>query len=233
MKKREFLLRVFIGVGCIVVFTPLVVWRQHVVRAQRDQTIVSSISEWETYGKPVRVQNVAHQDMKVYEKITITPLSAAIYEGYVTKDIQGQLRTGQTVYIDTERGKRVFGVIRYVGRTLDIDTGMFRVRAAFGPELTVRKHIIVAYVHTGTLTDVISIPNEIIAEEKGEFFIWTVRDGRASRQNILLGERNTYGAIVLQGLHHGDMVVTAGQTQLSDGDRVRIVDDQEIARHIP
>lgn len=233
MKKREFLFRVFIGVGCIVVFTSLVVWRQHVVRSQREQNIVSTISEWETHGKPVRVQKVARQDMKVYEKIAITPLSATVYEGYVTKDIQGQLKTGQTVYTDTEGEKRVFGVIKYVGRTLDMDTGMFRVRATFGPEVRLRKHIIVAYVHTGTLTDVISIPNEILAQDKGEFFIWTVRDGRASRQNVLLGERNAYGTVVLQGLHVGDMIVTQGQTQLSGGDKVRIMDNKEVVRHIP
>jgi hypothetical protein len=233
MKKRKFLFRVFIGVGCIVVFTSLVVWRQHVVRSQREQKIFSTISEWETHGRPVRLQKVAHQDMKVYEKITITPLSPTLYEGYVTKDIQERLRPGQTVYVDTDQGEREFGVIRYVGRALDMDTGMFRVRAAFGPEVRLRKHIIVAYVHTGTLTDFISIPNEIITEDKGEFFIWTVRDGRAYRQNVLLGERNAYGAIVLQGLHDGDMVVTAGQTQLSDGDKVRIMDNKELARHIP
>jgi len=233
MKKREFLLRAFIGVGCIVVFTSLIVWRQHVIRSQREQKIVSTISEWETHGKPVRIQNVAHQDMRVYEKITITPLSPTIYEGYVTKDIQERLRPGQTVYVDTDQGEREFGMIRYVDHVLDIDTGMFRVRAAFGPEVTLSKHIIVAYAHINTLKDVMRIPNEIITEEEGEFFAWTVRDGHAYRQNILLGERNGYGTVVLQGLHVGDMIVIQGQTQLSDGDKVRIVDGQEVARHIP
>jgi hypothetical protein len=233
MKKKEFFIRVVIGVGCIMAFTLLVFWRQHVVQAQRDQTIVSTISEWKMHGKPVVVQDIAHEDMQVYEKITLTPLSKTSFEGYVTKDIQGRLRPGQTVFVDAPSGERVEGVIRDVGGALNVDTGMFRVRAIFDHEVASNNHIVVAYVHTGTLKDVISIPNEIIADNDGEFFIWTVRDGRAYKQNILLGERNGYGVIVLQGLHDGDMVVTQGQTQLSNGDKVRIVDNKEVARHMP
>lgn len=233
MKKREFFLRVLIGLGCIVAFTFLVFWRQHVVQTNRDQAIVSTISEWEQHGKPVIVQKIAHEDMKIYEKITITPLSKTLFDGYVTKDIQEQLRSGQTVDVNQEQGGRVFGVISYVGQALNVDTGMFRVRAAFDHEVTLSNHIVVGYVHTGTLKDVISIPNEIIADSDGEFFIWTVRDGRAYKQNILLGERNGYGAVVLQGLLDGDMVVTAGQTQLLNGDKVDIVADKEVARDIP
>jgi hypothetical protein len=233
MKKGEIFFRVLIGVGCIVAFTLLVFWRQHVVQTQRDQTIVSTISEWKTHGKPVVVQNVVRQDIKVYEKITITPLSKRIFEGYVTRDIQERLRPGQTVSVDTEQGEKFLGVINYVGRALNVDTGMFRVQAAFDHEIAASNHSIVAYVHIGTLEDVISIPNEIIIDSKGGFFIWTVRHGHAHKQDIRLGERNSYGAVILQGLHEGDMVVTQGQTQLSNGDMVRIVDNKEVARYIP
>jgi hypothetical protein len=233
MKKRELLLRVFIGVGCIVAFTLLVFWRQHVVQTQRGQTIVSTISEWKAHGKPVVVQNIAHEDMQIYEKITITPLSKRLFEGYVTKDIQEHLKAGQTVSVDTEQGERVVGVISYVGQVLNVDTGMFRVRAAFDHEVALSNHIIVGYVHIGTMKDVISVPNEILAESDGEFFIWTVRNGCAYTQNVLLGESSGYGAVVLEGLHDGDMVVTAGQAQLSNGDKVSIADNKEVARHIP
>jgi len=233
MKKKEFLLKVLIGVGCIVAFTILVFWRQHVVQTQRDQTIVSTISEWKTHGKPVRVQNMVRRDIPVYEKVTITPLSNSLFEGYVTKDIQGRLRPGQTVFVDTALGERVEGVIRDVERALDVDTGMFRVRAAFDHEVALGNHIVVAYVHTGTLTDVISIPNEIVTEDDGEFFIWTVRDDHAYKQRVILGERNDFGAVVLEGLHEGDMIVTGGQTLLFEGDKVRVVDTKEVVRHIP
>jgi len=222
MKKREFFLRVFIGLGCIVAFTFLVFWKQHVVQTNRDQAIVSTISEWKTHGKPVVVQNIVRQDIQVYEKITITPLSKTLFEGYVTKDIQEQLKAGQTVSVDTEQGGRVFGVISDVGQALNVDTGMFRVRAAFDHEVASSNRIIVAYVHTGTVKDVISIPNEIIDGGGGKFFVWNTRDGYAYKQNVLLGERNGYGAVVLEGLHDGDVVVIAGQTQLSDGDKVSV-----------
>ncbi|MBN1254849.1 MAG: hypothetical protein JXA50_06210 [Deltaproteobacteria bacterium] len=233
MKKRKFLLRVVIGVGCIIAFTILVFWRQQVVQTQRDRTIVSTISEWEVHGKPVVVLDIAREDMRVYEKISLTPLSKTLYEGYVTKDFHEQLQAGQRVFADTEQGEKVVGVINYVGQTLNIDTGMFRVRAAFDREVGLNNHIVVAYVHIETLHDIISIPNEVVTEINGEFFVWTVRDGHAYKQNILIGESNDYGAVVLQGLHDGDMVVIQGQTQLVHGDKVRIVDNKEVMRHIP
>jgi hypothetical protein len=224
MKKREFFLRVLIGLGCIVAFTLLVFWRQHVVQKQRGQTIVSTIAEWEQHGKPVIAQNIAYQDMKVYAKITIRPLSKTLFEGYVTKDIQERLRPGQSIYVNQEQGERAFGVVRDVGQALNVDTGMFRVRAAFDHEIAVSNHIVVAYVHTGTLNDVIRIPNEIIDDSNGEFFIWTIRDGRAYTQDVVLGERNGSSAVVVQGLLDGDMVVLQGQSQLADGDKVHIVE---------
>jgi hypothetical protein len=233
MKRKEIFLRVVIGVGCIVAFTLLVFWRQDVVQKKRDQVIVSTISEWKTHGKPVVVENIAHENLQVYEKITLTPLSKTSFEGYVTKDIQGHLRPEQTLFVDTPSGERVEGVISYVGQVLNVDTGMFRVGAVFDHEVVSNNHIVVAYAHTGTLKSVIRIPNEIIADSKGGFFVWTVRDGHAYKQGVLLGERNNYGAVVLQGLHDGDMAVIQGQTQLSDGDKVRIVDNKELARHIP
>jgi hypothetical protein len=229
MKKREFSLRVLIVVGLIVAFTSLVFWRQHVVQAKRDQTVISTIAEWNRNGKPIIVQKIAPQDVKIYEKITITPLSKTLFEGYVTR----RLIAGQTVYVDIEQGNRVFGVIRYVGQGINVNTGMFQVRVVFNHEVVLNNHIIVAYVHTGTLNNVISVPSEIIDDCDGKFFIWTVQDGRARKLNMRLGERNDYGAVVLQGLHDGDMVVIQGQTQLSDGDKVRIVDNKEPERHIP
>jgi hypothetical protein len=233
MKKSKFLLRVVIGVGCIIAFTILVFWRQQVIQTQRDRIIVSTIAEWEAYGKPVVVQDIAREDMRVYEKISLTPLSKTLFEGYVTKDFHEQLQTGQKVFADTEQGERVVGVINYVGQALNIDTGMFRVRAAFDREVALDSHIVVAYVHIKTLHDIISIPNEVVTELKGEFFVWAVRDGHAYKQTVFIGESNDYGSVVLQGLRDGDMVVIQGQTQLVHGDKVRIVDNKKVMRHMP
>ena len=114
-----------------------------------------------------------------------------------------------------------------------MDTGMFRVRAAFDREATLSNHIIVVYVHTGTIKDVISIPTEIVERVNGNFFVWEIQDGHAYKKGIVLGAENSYGAVVLQGLHDGDIVVIQGQTQLSHGDKIRVVDNREVARHMP
>jgi hypothetical protein len=225
MNKRVIALRGLIVLGCVVAFVLLVLWRQDVVRMQRGKTIVSTISEWQRHGKPVVVKEIAHEDMKVYTKISITPLSKTLFEGYVTKDIQERLRPGQEIFIETEKGRR-FGVIKDVNRAMDVDSGMFRIRAAFNPVVNLRHHIAVGDVHVDTKRNVVSVPHEIIENENGKFFIWKIEDGHAARQNVILGFRNGYRAVILKGLHDGDMVVVEGHTQLYEKDKVKILGNE-------
>jgi hypothetical protein len=222
MNKKIVALRGLIVLGCMVAFVLLVLWRQDVVRMQREKTIVSTISEWKRHGKPVVVKEIAHEDMKLYTKISITPLSKSLFEGYVTKDIQEKLRPGQEIFIETEKGRR-FGVIKDVDRAIDVDSGMFRLCAAFNPVVDLSNHIAVGHVHVDTKRSVVSVLNEIIENEDGKFFIWKIQDGHAVRQNVILGFRNGYRAVVLKGLHDGDMVVVEGHTQLYEKDKVEIL----------
>jgi hypothetical protein len=222
MNKSRFKLKVLITLGCVVFFVLPVILRQRAVRMKRERAIVSNISEWKKFGKPVFVQKIARRDMKVFTKISLMPLSKTLFEGYVTTAIQRRLIAGQTVLVDTEQGEKIVG--RYVGQRLNVDTGMFQVRVATDHAFEPLHHIVVGYVHTGTIKNIISVPNEIIDVEKGKPFVWKIKDGCSFRQPIALGERNDYGAIVLQGLVDGDMVVIRGQTQLADGDKVQIAD---------
>lgn len=222
MNKRIIVLRGFIVLGCVVAFILLVLWKQNVVRMHRGKAIVSTISEWKAHGKPVVVEKIVKKDMKVYIKITLMPLSKTLFEGDVTKDTQEKLKPGQEIFIETEKGRR-FGVIKDVDRAMDVDSGMFRIRAIFNPILNLSHHIAVGNVHIGTERNVVSVPNEIIEDENGKYFLWMIRDGRAHKQDIVLGVRDGYRAVVKAGLVDGDMVVVEGHTQLFDKDRVNIV----------
>jgi hypothetical protein len=227
MKKNGLKVKVLIGLGCAAIVVLPVLWRQHVVRMKRNQTIVSTISEWEKFGKPVLAQKIARKDMKVFTKITIMPLSKTLYEGYVTRDIRDKLRSGQSVFVDAG-GERVGGSIISVGQALTMDTGMFQVRVTFERGVGALQHSVVGYAHTGTIRNVISVPNEAIDAVASKTIVWKIQDGYASRQPVILGERNGFSAVVIDGLRDGDMVVVAGQTQLSDKERVQIVGYPEI-----
>jgi multidrug efflux pump subunit AcrA (membrane-fusion protein) len=194
---------------------------------KRGQAIVSTISEWERFGKPVLAQNIARKDTKVFTKMTLRPLSKTLCEGYVTRDIRDKLKSGQSIFVDAEGG-RVWGAIRSVGQALNVDTGMFQVRVAFERGFGALQHSVVGYIHTGTIKNVISVPNEVIDTEDKKTFVWKIQDGYALRQPVVLGERNGFSAVVLDGLRDGDMVVIAGQTQLSDKERVQIVGHREV-----
>jgi multidrug efflux pump subunit AcrA (membrane-fusion protein) len=49
-----------------------------------------------------------------------------------------------------------------------------------------------------------------------------VRDGTASKRLVRLGESDGSSVEALEGLAEGDLVITAGQEFLGDGDRIAI-----------
>ena len=148
-----------------------------------------------------------------------------MFEGYVPKAIQQKIAAGQDVYIK-DNGYDIMGSVSGISDEISIDTGMFCAQVTFQEPLDSVK-LIVAYVHTDTLRDVFCVPNAIIERQDEKTFIWKVEAGRALKQQIRIGERDGYGAVVLDGLDRGDLVVYKGFTQLLENDLVNIIESIE------
>lgn len=72
------------------------------------------------------------------------------------------------------------------------------------------------------------VPEESIVPQGGKVMVWKVVDGKAVRTEVRTGLRRAAKVEILQGLQHGDTVVTAGQIRLSkDGTPVRIAQVSE------
>ncbi len=65
------------------------------------------------------------------------------------------------------------------------------------------------------------VPVDAIWEENSRRYVWVVRDGRAEKQPIEIGQNNYLAAEVLEGLEVGEMVIISGKEQLEPGQAVR------------
>ena len=55
----------------------------------------------------------------------------------------------------------------------------------------------------------------------GRHFVWTVREGKAHRTDVTLGEAVGNSMVISEGLQQGDKVITAGYHKVSEGKEVR------------
>lgn len=225
--KSETQKRVLLWLVLVGVFLLLVLWKQSVIRAKRAREIVSIYVQWEERGRPVVTEKISRGDVKVYTKVTLNKTSQGLFEGYVSRSVWEKLIPGGEFYVETE-GRKIFGRIEEVGEEMDVDTGMFRLEASLDQPLGPEKTRVIGYAHTATMKDVLSVPGEILDEEGGKIFLWKVIDGVVRRQEVLPGESNGYGTVILEGIAEGDEVVVKGYTQLKDNGKVDIVNPRDI-----
>ena len=68
----------------------------------------------------------------------------------------------------------------------------------------------------------ITLPIRSIQQAAAQHFVWIVKDGKAHRQNVTLGE--TYGnrIVILSGLEGGETVITEGYQKVGEGSAVAL-----------
>ena len=64
------------------------------------------------------------------------------------------------------------------------------------------------------------IPADAVNENQQGRYVWVVREGRASQQQIATGLTNYLAVEVLGGLTEADLIIVAGQQDLQVGQRV-------------
>jgi membrane fusion protein (multidrug efflux system) len=64
------------------------------------------------------------------------------------------------------------------------------------------------------------VPEDAVIPYAGKTYVYVVTDGRASRREIVLGERLPEVVEVKSGLKSGEVIVTRGQHRVGEGDVV-------------
>ena len=162
--------------------------------------------------------------------IVVGDLSSLMVETFVPERFSNAAQRGLEAQVSLEAlpGESFQAAVEEVSPVLDPLSRTLRIRLHFAgsadPRIKAGMFATVSLV-TNTRRDVPVIPRSAVINTYGSWIVFTVDDRNiASRREILLGLENEEFIEVLSGIEAGDLVVSAGQNFLSDGDLVRIIE---------
>ena len=136
------------------------------------------------------------------------------------------LKTGQAVQlvVDALPGKTFEGRIDRVSPVVDAGSGTFRVVCAFeGGGLLQPGMFARIRINYDQRANALVIPRNALLEDGSEPAVFTVRDEKATRVALKLGNIDGEWVEVLGGLKEGEPVVVAGKSALREGSVVQVI----------
>ncbi|MGL6159052.1 efflux RND transporter periplasmic adaptor subunit [Microbulbifer sp.] len=132
-----------------------------------------------------------------------------------------QVRIGQSADITLAEGQVFSGHIRRLSGALDSRTRLGRAWISLDnpPAGLVSGQGATARLQTGG-ADLLALPQSSLLHDQLGAHVFLVRNGKAVRQDVILGERNSEYAEIVRGLNSGDAVVARAGSLLRDGDAV-------------
>lgn len=153
-------------------------------------------------------------------------ISAGVPERY-----SGDINAGTPVEVRFSAynmGRRL-GSISFVGSAIDSESRTFPIEVELENVGRDLKPQMVAQLHITRerLDDVIVVPRSAVLRDELGNAVFVVHSGdrisSAERRSVVLGPSYGSNVVITSGLSGGDEIVVAGQTNLTDGDSVRVV----------
>jgi len=122
-------------------------------------------------------------------------------------------------YPDTKFG----GTVSSVDSRVDPATRSVTVRALLpNPEGLLKPGMFLTVRLSRGAVDALLIPEQALVPEQGDMYVFVVKDGKAEKRRVRIGERRVGDVQVVEGLAAGDVVVTEGTQKLRDGSVVTL-----------
>jgi len=156
-------------------------------------------------------------------------LSSLIVETFVPERFSNAARMGLAAQVTLEAlpGETFRATVYELSPVLDPTSRTLRIRLRFSrmdPRIKAGMFSTVTLI-TNVRRDVPVIPRNALISSYGIWIVFTIDDKNiATRREVSLGIENEELIEVINGIELGDLVVSAGQNFLSDGDPVRIVE---------
>lgn len=168
---------------------------------------------------------------------TLDDLAVVRVDFSVPERFLGQLLPGQTVDArNVGFADQIFqGAVRRIGTRIDPVTRTVRVQSEFDnddgrlrPGMFMNVRLVL-----GEQDDAVLVPEEALLTEGRVTYAYLVRDDRAVRTEVTLGQRRRGEVQIVDGISGGDLVVVAGLQRLRDGVEVSIREkrDMEAVAH--
>lgn len=145
----------------------------------------------------------------------------------VLPDLQDAVKSGVASVIaampgDKEKRSET-GKVAMVENTVDVATGMVTVRAIMdNPNETLWPGTLVNTKLNVRTEDAVVVPSVAIQRSQTGTFVFVIKDGKAAVQPVTVSRTAQGLSVIEKGLSGGEVVVTDGQMQLSNGTAVDI-----------
>ncbi|MBO1111263.1 efflux RND transporter periplasmic adaptor subunit [Bordetella petrii] len=161
------------------------------------------------------------QDLAPLEAIDPLKVDFRVPEMYF-----GKVKVGQalTVRLDALPGEERQGQVYAVSPLVDAGGRSILLRATVpNPDSRLRPGMFARVQLLFGADQVLAVPEAALAPSGQSQYVFNVRQGRAHRAEVTLGERRDGKVEILTGVAAGDQVVVAGFQRLTDGAPVEIV----------
>jgi hypothetical protein len=146
----------------------------------------------------------------------------------VSPQTSSQLKVGQVARISRNDGSFLNGRVSFVSQKSSLLSGLYEVKISFESSEEFVGKIVVAEVAYKVKRDVNVVPRAGVLTRDGETFAFVVKDGVAKKVLVQIAESNHESYIIKEGISFGDILVVSDQRYLKDGDRINLVDGQEL-----
>jgi multidrug efflux pump subunit AcrA (membrane-fusion protein) len=156
-------------------------------------------------------------------------LSTLLIETHVQERFVASITQGMRaiLWFEAIPGEIFNAVVNEINPVLDPVSRTLRIRLRFlQPDLRIKAGMFATIsLVTNRKVNVPVIPRLSVINTYGSWIVFIVDEtNTARRHEVILGIDNEEFIEIISGINIGDMIVTAGQNFLSDGDFVRIVD---------
>lgn len=215
MKISSLMIRMFVYIGMVIVLLAIVFVKQRVITQKRLKQMPSIIREWYEVGKSVKVKKIILENVSDVVKITLEG-DGLSFKGYVPRAVWKKIKEQQDVF--TIKEQTYFGKVMRVGQEVDVETGLYEILVQAKEKKEAEK--VIVNVVVGSFKDAIVVPSESIVLNGDSFYVWVIQQDRAYQKNIKPIAEGSFGVIVENDLHIGDLLVVEGHTMLRQEDRV-------------
>ncbi|MBN2460532.1 MAG: efflux RND transporter periplasmic adaptor subunit [Candidatus Cloacimonetes bacterium] len=171
-----------------------------------------ALKEGDTYNNmfdPVLLRLLNLENMKVRLQVSDIDLK--------------KLRTGQkaVIQVDSASQEEITGEVSFISSEADKYSGLFQVEIKVKNRANILKHNQFARIRilTGISRKTLVVPQKAIVDDR---FVFTVREGKAQRKEIITGIGNEEEIEIKSGLEAGEEVIVIGNVGLLDGDPVQV-----------
>ena len=179
-------------------------------------------------SREVEVGSLVAPGVPLARVVQVDPIKVT---GGVPERYAGEVTRGAsaTVTFDVLPEQTLRVPVRYVGATVNPRNRTFAVELVVpNPGHTIKPEMVANIeIIRSSLDQAIVIPQEAVVRVEGGYVAFVVEDeGSATVAKVrplVLGTSQRNQVVVEEGLSAGDRLIVAGQTQVADGDQVRIV----------